>query len=452
MAQPTRRRLIAAIGSFGVYAIPLVGPHAVWFLGESLLQGLGSHRPLAWTVANLAVAVAVQVLAGVVLYWSLGGARVRAIAWLGVIPLTATLNVAYMSAIPALFLIEADTAPERNSWTEHCFVRGAELRPIRTPVTQASPGPRAWWASLPPDGRDTLLRVPDCSLTEAVIPKAGQSAEGYLDFFTSLQFASPEGAAVIEQLDRRTSLRTWSMLVEPGAPLQPLAASSDRYQSPPVLSHRGDAVAYLETVVGSDRPVLHRVRVRKATPESTAPEVEVDLARLGPASYVLMDVDTQTREILVWRDDRPLVVGFDGQWHPVPFAPGEIRAQFSTYLRLGQGWVAWDAYREDGPYQIGWSLPGGSGRHRTNTGRSITSAAVDPTGRLIAVSETTTLSIGNARDVVYVLRTDTGADVFRTYLPRYTRSQVVFFDDGLFGYSNLEGTRILKVPEAQPPR
>ena len=175
----------------------------------------------------------------------------------------------------------------------------------------------------------------------------------------------------------------------------------------------------------------------------------MDLAPLGPASYVLMDVDTQTREILVWRDDRPLVVGFDGRSRPVPFEPAEIRAQSSTYLRLGQGWVAWDAYREDGPYQIGWSLSGGSGRHRTNTGRSVTSAAVDPTGRLIAISETTTLSIGHARDVVYVLRTDTGADVFRTYLPRYTRSQVVFFEGGLFGYSNLEGTRILKVAEAK---
>jgi hypothetical protein len=449
MAQPATRRWIAAIGSFGVYAVPLVGPHAAWFLGESLLQGFGSNPQIAWMVTNVAVAIAAQVLAGVVLYWSLGGGWVRKMAWLGVVPLTAALNVAYMSAIPAFFLIEADTAAERNPWTEHCFVRGAELRPIRTPVTQASPSPRAWWAALRPDGRDTLLRVPDCSLTDAVIPKAGQSPEGYLDFFTSLQFASPEGAAIIEQTDRRTSVRTWLMLVDPGAPLQPLAASSDRYQSPPVLSHRGDAVAYLETVVGSGPPMLHRVQVRKATPESTAPEVEVDLAPLGPASYVLMDVDTHTREILVWRDDRPLVVGFDGQSRPVPFEPAEIRAQYSTYVRLGHGWVAWDAYREDGPYQIGWSLSGGSGRHRTNTGRSVTSAAVDPTGRLIAISETTTLSIGHARDVVYVLRTDTGADVFRTYLPRYTRSQVVFFEGGLFGYSNLEGTRILKVPEAQ---
>ena len=274
------------IGSFGIYALPLVGPHAAWFLGVSLLQGFGSKPQIAWMATNVTVAIAAQVLVGVVLYWSLGGGWVRKMAWLGIIPLTAALNVVYMSTIPSFFLIEADTAAERNPWTEHCFVRGAELRHIRTPVTQASPGPRAWWAALPPDGRDTLLRVPDCSLTDAVIPKAGQSPEGYLDFFTSLQFASPEGAAIIEQTDRRTSRRTWSMLVDPRAPLQPLAASSDRYQSPPVLSRRGDAVAYLETVVGSGPPVLHRVQVRKATPASTAPEVDVDLARLGPASYV----------------------------------------------------------------------------------------------------------------------------------------------------------------------
>jgi hypothetical protein len=169
------------IGSFGVYAIPLVGPHAAWLLGESLLQGFGSNRQIAWMATNVAVAVAAQVLAGVVLYWSLGGGWARKMAWLGVIPLTAALNVAYMSAIPAFFLIEADTAAERNPWTEHCFVRGAELRPIRTPVTQASPSPRAWWAALPPDGRYTLLRVPDCSLTDAVLPNG--PSRGYLDFF-----------------------------------------------------------------------------------------------------------------------------------------------------------------------------------------------------------------------------------------------------------------------------
>jgi hypothetical protein len=157
-------------------------------------------------------------------------------------------------------------------------------------------------------------------------------------------------------------------------------------------------------------------------------------------------VDAEAREVLLWRDDGPLLVGFDGQPRPVSFAPGDIRAQSTTYVRVGDGWLAWDAYKESGPYQIGWSIAGRSGRHRTNLGRSVSAAAVDPTGSYIAVSESTTLSIGSASDVVYVLRTGDGATVFRRYLPRYSRSEVVFFDGGFLGYSDFEGTHILKIP------
>jgi hypothetical protein len=76
----------------------------------------------------------------------------------------------------------------------------------------------------------------------------------------------------------------------------------------------------------------------------------------------------------------------------------------------------------------------------------VTSAAVDATGSYIAISETPTLSIGNARDVVYVLRTNDATVVFRRYLPRYSRSQVVFFEDGFLGYSDFAGTHVLKTP------
>ena len=100
-----------------------------------------------------------------------------------------------------------------------------------------------------------------------------------------------------------------------------------------------------------------------------------------------------------------------------------------------------------GPYQLSWSLAEGSGTRRANKGRSITSAAVDPSGRFIAISESTTLNIGSARDAVYVFRTSDSTEVFRTYLPRYARSQVVFFAGGLFGYSDLIGTRILVIPQ-----
>lgn len=433
------------LGSFGVFFIPLIGPHAAWLLGESLVSSFRGDRSLAWMAADVLVALTSQIAAGLALYWSLGGSWARKIIWLGIVPLTIVLNVAYLSAIPAFFLIEADTASEMSTWPEHCFVRGVELRPVRSPAIRTGRGARTWWAARSPDGRDTLLRVPDCLTIDAVLPTAGKSPEGYLDFFISLQFASPDGVAIVEQTDRRAQ-RTWWILTDRVVPLQRLAESSQTFQSPPIISRRGDAVAYVTTVAGSGPPVLSHVVVRKATPESVAFEADIDLAPLGPASYVLLDVDADAREVLLWRNDRPLIVSFDGEGRAVSFEPGDIRAQSSTYLRVGDGWVAWDAYKEDGPYQIAWSLRGGSGRHQTNAGRSVTSAAVDPTGSYVAISETTTLSIGNARDVVYVLRTEDGAAVFRRYLPRYSRSGVVFFDGGFLGYSDLEGTHILKIP------
>ena len=446
MAGSVWRGWVALLGSFGVYLIPLVGPHAVWVLGQSLVASVRGDRSVAWMAVEVAVALTSQIAAGLALYWSLGGSWARKIIWLGIIPLTIALNAAYLSVIPAFFLIEADSASEMNTWVEHCFVRAVALRPVRSSAVQAGQGARAWWAARSPDGRDTLLRVPECLPTDAVLPVPGKSPEGHLDFFTSLQFASPDGVAIVEQMDRRSTRRTWWTLTDPAAPLRRLAESSDTVQTPPIISRSGDAVAYVATVPGSGPPVLSRVLVRKATPGSVVVETDIDLAPLGPASYVLLDVDAEAREVLLWRNERPLIVSFDGQTRPVSFEPDDIQAQSSTYILFGDGWVAWDAYKEDGPYQIAWSLGGRSGRHRTNAGRSVTSAAVDPTGSYIAISETTTLSIGNARDVVYVLRTQDGADAFRRYLPRYARSPVVFFDGGFLGYSDLEGTHILKIP------
>ena len=449
MTAAGRRGWVALLGSFGVYAIPLIGPHAAWFLGESLVATVASDRSRAWVAADVSLALLSQIAVGLAIYWSLGGGWARKIIWLGGLPLIVALNVAYLSVIPATFLIEADRESEMNTWPEHCFVRAVALRPLRSSAVQTRPGARTWWAARAPDGRDTLLRVPECVTTDAVLPTAGKSPEGYLDFFTSLQFASPEGIAIVEQMDRRSTRRTWWALTDPVAPLLRLAESSATFESPPIISRRGDAVAYVTTVPGSGPPALSRVLVRKATPGSASLEADIDLAPLGPGSYVLLDVDAEAQEVLLWRDDRPLIVGFDGQAHDVSFEAGDIHAQSTTYKRVGDGWVAWDAYKESGPYEIGWSFGGASGRHRTNAGRSVTSAAVDPTSAYIAISETTTLSIGNARDVVYVLRTDDGTTMFRRYLPRYSRSEVVFFEGGFFGYSDLEGTHILKIPTRQ---
>ena len=81
--------------------------------------------------------------------------------------------------------------------------------------------------------------------------------------------------------------------------------------------------------------------------------------------------------------------------------------------------MGWDAYRDEGPYQVSWSLPAGKGNHHVLRGRSINSVAVSPAGDLIAISVATALSIGNIQDSIYVFRASDGREVFRRYLPRY---------------------------------
>src|SRR5690349_21096096 len=136
MARSARRGWVALVGSLGVYFIPLVGPHGVWFVGESVIASARRDPSPAWMAACVAVAFTSQIAAALALYWSLGGGWARKIIWLGIVPLGIALNVAYLSAIPAFFLIEADTAPEMNSWAEHCFVRAVGLRAIRAAAVQ----------------------------------------------------------------------------------------------------------------------------------------------------------------------------------------------------------------------------------------------------------------------------------------------------------------------------
>jgi hypothetical protein len=297
-----------------------------------------------------------------------------------------------------------------------------------------------------PDARYALLRLPDCVVVDASLPVPTVQPGGRVDFMLGFQFSAPGGAATLERLTPNTSERSWWLLTGPSGPLKPIE-QPELVEGAPILSDTADAVAWVQQVAGSRPPVLERVIVRALQPSSSLDSIDIELTPFGSASYTLLGVDTVAREAILWRDNQPLVVGFDGHRREPSFTPGAIRAQASTYLRHRDGWVAWDAYRDEGPYQLSWSLAAGSGTRRTNKGRSITSAAVDPSGRLIAMSESTTLNIGNARDVVYVIRTNDGTEVFRVYLPRYARSQVVFFDGGFLGYSDFAGTHVLKIPQ-----
>jgi hypothetical protein len=83
-------------------------------------------------------------------------------------------------------------------------------------------------------------------------------------------------------------------------------------------------------------------------------------------------------------------------------------------------------------------------------GRSIIAVDADPSGSYVAVSTTTALNIGHIRDSVFVLRTSDGVEVFRRYLPTYTRSRVAFLGDSRFAFDDRKGehfgVRVLEIP------
>src|SRR4029078_6827976 len=110
---PRKAGLLAFVCSFAVYFIPLVGPHALFFVHETIWRQLrGSAH---WAAGDLGVAIALQLGAFAIFYWL---CRRRG----GVLPILAVLvygaaatvlsQYVYMLWLPSHFLIEAETAPE----------------------------------------------------------------------------------------------------------------------------------------------------------------------------------------------------------------------------------------------------------------------------------------------------------------------------------------------------
>jgi hypothetical protein len=69
-----------------------------------------------------------------------------------------------------------------------------------------------------------------------------------------------------------------------------------------------------------------------------------------------------------------------------------------------------------------------------------------PSGDLVAVSVSTGLNIGHIRDSIYVLRATDGTEVFRQYLPMYTRTPVLFPSDDLMVYTADRQVVVVQIP------
>ena len=124
--------------SFSVYVLPVVTPHWIDLFGLALGRELFGEREVAWKAADVALAVMLQAVLFACAWWIVPRRVFAAVGMtlLLLVPATAGLNIAYLSAIPSHFLIEPDTTPDTSTWSEACAADGYSLDPVREGVSR----------------------------------------------------------------------------------------------------------------------------------------------------------------------------------------------------------------------------------------------------------------------------------------------------------------------------
>ena len=147
-----RAVLKALIASFSVYLLPVFTVHVFylwgWAIGAEILAGKSGREPL-WLATDAALALGLQGLAFALFYWILSGRGWRWLALVAAVPVfEAVLIWAYLLAIPAVFLIEDETATETGDWPIACRIEDATLLQVRAPaVPDLARAQEAWIGS-----------------------------------------------------------------------------------------------------------------------------------------------------------------------------------------------------------------------------------------------------------------------------------------------------------------
>lgn len=454
---------LALLCSFAVYLIPIGLPHATISLGGTVaLQFLDLTHP-GQAISALTVAVLLQVAAFALFFWF----------WRrpGLVPVVALLACGYaevagvpflyLVALPSQFLIEREMATETGAWPEACTVSEASVMTPRAPRRLPADGWDEVWLSESHDrvSSVSILRMPDCQRTPVALPHPTMQPGGRVDFMIDIAQVVPGGLALVRKDEAAAGRTSWLLLNAAANTLDPVPTPEIRPFTTAYLSDDGSHTAWIVPTprpgrpvdVLQDRPVdvLHVLPVT-----GTARDTVLDLSSFGPAKYQVVGLthaSDASDEALIWvnglQQNKLLATTLDGQQRPAPSLPAGVRSQSHTVLLTAHGAIAWDAAPDDdAPYRLAWALDGGSGLRAIPRGSSIVAATVDPAGRYIAVSTTTTLSIGGIRDSVFVFRAADGQEVFRRFLPMYSRTNVVFLGREYFVYSDFARTYVLRVP------
>lgn len=432
---------LAFLASFAVYLLPVASVHVTAILGVALvvaLSELASGPPGLGTALSMGTAVLLQALAGALVYWVL-----RRPAWPRLVGLAAAVPLfliavqfAYLWAIPVLVLVERDRAPEVGQLEVACTLPGFRVAQVRAGIGLGLERAAEAWVVRQDDRRVGVLTMPGCRVALAEGVSAG----------SSLPQVAPGGNILYQTYDKdRAAAAHWYQSRDRGPPLRLETPPGITYWSP-VLSEDGTTIAWRERPPANQQDAGRHLRLHHL-PSGAERTVALDPGReellafdQAGGVFVLHRYPNQVRA--VDRAGTPL-------WGPIT-PPGTHNAG-RGFRRLKDGWVAWDDYREDGRSRVVWSRPAGTGTHEVPLGRGITSLAVDPSGRLIAVSVTRSVSVGQIDDALFVLRTSDGSEVYRRRLPSYARAEIAFLGPSFLAvtrsYSGASRIEVLRLPE-----
>jgi hypothetical protein len=377
-----------------VYAVPILGVHGDGWLGLALMgafyEGWGP-----WLVLAIGVALLLQLGAGVVLFWVLRRPNwARLLGFVASVPiLLFAVQAAYLWLIPLLLLVEPDRAPEVGEAEVACAVDHAWLAPVRSGTRLNLERTAEAWVAFTDDRRLGLLTMPGCQVTDVPDTQVG----------SAYALVAP-GGHIVFRPDSRSGVQSGFLHMRPGM------------DGPMVLM--------------PDQP--------------------------PNAQLTLLSFRDDASEYAVYRYRNELVV-FDGEGRAVgePTRPEGTQGFRHDIRRLEGGWVAWDGYRDDRERaRIVWSLADGEGVHEVPRGRSISSVAVDPAGRFIAVSTTRSVGVGNIEDAVFVFRVSDGVETYRRRRPAYSRTQLAFLGSGDLalspGFSDRGGIDVVRLGVTDP--
>ena len=290
--------------------------------------------------------------------------------------------------------------------------------------------------------RHALLTLPECRVEE--LPEMAQRrGRGGIQVL-------PGGAQLVRSYPPTGGAATEGAYVygySPHLSVIPVAVAKDLFPGErefPILSEDGGWLAVLRTI---RTPAENRNEIVLRKP------LTGESRRFWPHGieinwHELVAVDVVNREIVLARGLREyLWINFDGRLMRGPVNTGAVQAQPPTFRWAGNGWFAWDAYRDDGPHGFRLKTAALDRYVSAEKLRSLNHAAISVDTRHAAMSlQTQHGRVLWLRDAVVVLDTASGQEIFRRYLPRFTRTPVAFPGNEFFAYGEPDRVRVLRLP------